>query len=216
MSAPDARLRVLITGFGPFPGAPHNPTQKLVRALHQFRHPALHDVAVSSHIFDVAYREVDRTLPMLIARHRPHLLLMFGLAARSHTLRIETRALNCVGALIADAEAQHPPRHRTIAPHAPFARPFGAHTRRLYEALRKARIKATLSRDAGRYVCNYLSWRALELAQTRAPLMCSFIHVPKIAPRANALHALAKTANTILVYLVRETQRINHTRARIN
>ena len=27
------RLRILVTGFGPFPGAPKNPTGPLVRAL---------------------------------------------------------------------------------------------------------------------------------------------------------------------------------------
>ncbi|MFZ2160315.1 MAG: pyroglutamyl-peptidase I, partial [Bradyrhizobium sp.] len=34
------KLRILITGFGPFPGAPHNPTQPLVARLLRLRRPA--------------------------------------------------------------------------------------------------------------------------------------------------------------------------------
>ncbi|MDO9062455.1 MAG: pyroglutamyl-peptidase I, partial [Bradyrhizobium sp.] len=40
----DTKLRILITGFGPFPGAPCNPTQPLVARLVQLRRPALADV----------------------------------------------------------------------------------------------------------------------------------------------------------------------------
>ena len=47
------KLRVLITGFGPFPGAPHNPTMPLVKRLVQLRRPAFDDVELTSHIFHV-------------------------------------------------------------------------------------------------------------------------------------------------------------------
>ncbi|MBV8697175.1 MAG: pyroglutamyl-peptidase I, partial [Bradyrhizobium sp.] len=50
------KLRVLITGFGPFPGAPHNPTMPLVKRLVQLRRPAFDDVELTSHIFHVTYR----------------------------------------------------------------------------------------------------------------------------------------------------------------
>ena len=38
-------LRILVTGFGPFPGAPFNPTEPLVKRLTQLRRPALDRVA---------------------------------------------------------------------------------------------------------------------------------------------------------------------------
>lgn len=90
------KLRILLTGFGPFPGAPHNPTQPLVARLAQLRRPALDDVAIASHIFPVTYAAVDRQLPELLAKAKPDALLMFGLAARTPYLRIETRARNAV------------------------------------------------------------------------------------------------------------------------
>jgi pyroglutamyl-peptidase len=73
------KLRILITGFGPFPGAPYNPTMPLVQRLTQLRRPAFDDVELSSHIFHVTYATVDRELPELVARLRPQALLSFGL-----------------------------------------------------------------------------------------------------------------------------------------
>ena len=57
------RLRVLITGFGPFPGAPFNPTMPLVGRLTQLRRPSLDEVELAGHIFHVTYQTVDRELP---------------------------------------------------------------------------------------------------------------------------------------------------------
>jgi pyroglutamyl-peptidase len=90
------KLRILITGFGPFPGAPCNPTQPLLARLLRLRRPALDDVELSGHIFPVTYQAVDRELPELLAKHRPQALLMFGLATRTAHVRIETRARNAV------------------------------------------------------------------------------------------------------------------------
>jgi pyroglutamyl-peptidase len=50
-------------------------------------------------------------------------------------------------------------------------------------------VPATLSRDAGRYLCNYLCWRATEAASKRGePRVAAFIHVPLVrrgpVPRA--------------------------------
>src|SRR5580692_12751701 len=60
-------LRILITGFGPFPGAPFNPTTPLVKRLTQLRRPALDDIMLTGHIFHVTYQAVDRELPALLA-----------------------------------------------------------------------------------------------------------------------------------------------------
>src|SRR3954465_5587190 len=98
------KLRILITGFGPFPGAPHNPTQPLVARLLRLRRPALGEVELSGHIFPVTYNAVDHQLPELLATRRPQALLSFGLAARTPHVRVETRARNAVTTLWPDAD----------------------------------------------------------------------------------------------------------------
>jgi pyroglutamyl-peptidase len=170
---------VLITGFGPFPGAPFNPTGPLVERLARLRRPALADVTIVPHVFQTSYEAVDRELPKLIARHKPDALLMFGLAPRAKTLRIETRARNAL-AFLPDVSGQSLRRH-TIVKGGPSALALPARARHLFAAGRTARIPLVVSRDAGRYLCNYLCWRAAEAAVRDGPRIASFVHVPLVA-----------------------------------
>jgi pyroglutamyl-peptidase len=175
-----AKLRILITGFGPFPGAPFNPTQALVARLKRLRRPALGDVELIGHIFHVTYATVDRELPLLLAKHRPQALLMFGLAGRTAHLRVETRARNAVTTLWPDADRTRA-RKGSILSDAD-ARMFGPHTAKLLRAAVGTGIDARASRDAGSYLCNYLSWRAIEAARSdNGPLLAAFVHVPLLA-----------------------------------
>jgi pyroglutamyl-peptidase len=174
------KLRILITGFGPFPGAPFNPTMPLVKRLTQLRRPAFDDVEFSNHIFHVTYATVDRELPELIARLRPDALLMFGLADRTAFMRVETRARNAVTTTFPDADRNHA-RKGSIADGAD-ATQFGPHTEKLLRAARSTGIDARASRDAGSYLCNYLSWRAIEAVQKEGgPRLAAFIHIPLLA-----------------------------------
>jgi pyroglutamyl-peptidase len=180
------RLRVLITGFGPFPGAPYNPTQPVLARLMRLRRPALADVELASHIFPVTYRAVDQELPKLLAKLRPQALLMFGLAARTAHVRIETRARNAVTMLWPDA-AQTRVRKGSIGL-GPDALMFGPHTAKLLRAARATGIDARSSRDAGAYLCNYLSWRAIEAVGADDDLrLAAFIHIPLLARGGTSL-----------------------------
>ncbi len=56
------RLRILLTGFGPFPGAPFNPTTPLVKRLAALRRPATDDVAGGGTSHKASYLKL-KTLP---------------------------------------------------------------------------------------------------------------------------------------------------------
>jgi pyroglutamyl-peptidase len=217
------RPRILVTGFGTFPGAPYNPTPELVQRLCHLRRPALADVELTPHIFNVSYSTVDRELPLLLAEHQPDALLMFGLAQRTRHLRIETRARNAVTQLWPDA-AQTRVRKRAIAGDS-NALTFGPHTSRLMLAARATGIDARLSRDAGSYLCNYLSWRGIEATcRDDGPLLAAFIHVPLVArhhqPRRKdskktykhriTLDELVDAGEAILRDLIAQTRRRLH------
>jgi pyroglutamyl-peptidase len=172
-------LTILVTGFGPFPGAPFNPTGPLVQRITRVRRPALADVKIVTHIFPTSYAAVDRELPALIANNKPDALLMFGLAPRARGLRVETLARNSL-ALLPDANGASLGR-RAIAAGKPASVKLRTPARTLLAALRGLRPRAALSRDAGRYLCNYLCWRAAETALTGTGLRwASFIHVPLV------------------------------------
>jgi pyroglutamyl-peptidase len=198
-------LRILVTGFGPFPGAPFNPTMPLVDRLTELRRPALDGATLTGHIFHVTYQTVDRELPELITRLRPQALLMFGLASRTSYLRIETRARNAVSTHLPDADGNRAGKSSIV--HAADARPFGPHTTSLLRAARATGIDARLSRDAGTYLCNYLSWRAIEATRrTGGPALASFIHVPLLAREGTSgitLEKLVEAGEAILLEMVK-------------
>jgi pyroglutamyl-peptidase len=135
---------------------------------------------------------VDRELPALIAKHKPDVLLMFGLASRARGLRVETRARNAL-ALLPDIGGTSLGR-RAIAVGSPASMKLRTPVRPLIAALRGLRPPVTLSRDAGRYLCNYLCWRVAETASTGTGLrLAAFIHVPPVrrSPRRKRDKAMA-------------------------
>jgi pyroglutamyl-peptidase len=153
---------------------------------------------IVSHIFTTSYAAVDRDLPKLIERHKPDALLMFGLAPRTRALRIESRARNTVS-LLPDAGGIAL-RRLTIAAGGPAALAMPAPARRLLAAVRAAGVPATLSRDAGRYLCNYLCWRAADAAgKPGGPHVEVFVHVPNVrrgpVPRARVKKARLSMAD---------------------
>ena len=209
------KLRILVTGFGPFPGAPYNPTQPLVARLMRLRRPAFAEVELSSHIFPVTYKAVDRELPLALAQYKPHALLMFGLASRTGYVRIETRARNAVTMLWPDA-SQARSRKGSIAGGAD-AKMFGPHTAKLLRAADGTGLDARASRDVGSYLCNYLSWRAIEAVETRTgPSLAAFVHIPPLArdgsPRRKGfpritLEQLVDAGEAMLLEMVRLARR---------
>jgi pyroglutamyl-peptidase len=216
VAAVSEKLRILVSGFGPFPGAPYNPTQALVARLTRLRRPAFANVELPSHIFPVTYQAVDRELPLALAEHKPHALLMFGLAGRTKFVRIETRARNAVTMLWPDA-AQTRARKGSIADGADAQR-FGPHTAKLLRAAEGTGLDARASRDAGSYLCNYLSWRAVEAVKANdGPRLAAFVHVPPLPRRGAAqrkgvthrvtLEELVDAGEAMLLEMVRLTRR---------
>lgn len=169
-------MRVLLIGFGPFPGAPRNPSALLVKSLARRRRPAFAGILRTSHIFTTTYAAVDRDLEKLLATSTD-IVLMFGLAGRRRHLCIETWARNAVS-LFPDASGYRPQR-RVIAAGGPAALRGAAPFARLLAAARMSAVPSRLSHDAGRYLCNYAYWRTLEQTRNGRPLV-QLIHIPRV------------------------------------
>jgi pyroglutamyl-peptidase len=201
--------RVLLIGFGPFPGAPFNPSAVLVEALARRRRPALAGIDRATHVFATTYAGVDHDLPKLFGA-KPDIVLIFGLAGRRRQLCIETRARNAVSLLFPDASG-HRPQRGVITQGAPSSRDGNAPFARLLGAVRARAVPARLSRDAGRYLCNYAYWRALQRVGGGGPLV-QFVHIPPVQlgsrPRRRArqrsptLASLITAAEALLIALI--------------
>jgi pyroglutamyl-peptidase len=198
-------MRIVLAGFGRFPGAPFNPSAILVQRLARRRRPALTATARSAHVFATSYACVDRDLPRLVAE-KPDIVLIFGLAARRRHLCIETRARNAVSVLFPDASGYRP-NDDLIEVGGPAARigeaPFAA----LLGAVRPSKVPARLSRDAGRYLCNYAYWRALQRAKDGGPLV-QFVHIPATARAAQPRRRRTKHRSPSLADLVVAAERL--------
>ena len=206
--------RAVLIGFGPFPGAPFNPSAALVKALARRRRPAFAELDRITHVFATVYAAVDRDLADLLAA-KPDIVLIFGLAGRGRHLCIETRARNAVSVLFPDAGG-HRPRHGVIVPGGPPSRAGHAPFARLLAAVRSSAVPARLSRDAGRYLCNYAYWRALQHSRHGRPLVV-FVHIPgaranprprrRIRHRAPTLAGLLAAAEALLIALIAASRR---------
>ncbi len=204
---------ILITGFGRFPGAPFNPSGPLARAVAKRRRPAFTDMQRVLHIFETSYAAVDRDLPKLLARHKPDIVLMFGLAGRTKHVRVETTARNARSILFPDVTGYRPDQRAIVrnAQHQPGAAPFA----RLAAAGNASRVRTRLSRDAGRYLCNYVYWRALEASRSGTPL-AQFIHIPSVpivrrrpGRKPRMTHAaLARAGEAVLLALITAQRRL--------
>jgi pyroglutamyl-peptidase len=211
---PNQALCVLVTGFGPFLGAPSNPTQQLVARLARLRRPATAALRLVTHILPTSYAAVDQQLPALIDKHQPDAIVMFGLAGRSKAIRIETLARNRIARVYPDIDRRIPqatrivPGEGTRRGRAPFVR--------LAAAVRASGLPARLSRDAGTYLCNYGYWSALE-RRSRAvtPRLVVFVHVPNMRRRwrpsarlkSPSLDQLLRAAQSIVIAAASSVQR---------
>jgi pyroglutamyl-peptidase len=203
--------KILVTGFGRFPGAPTNPTAAIATRL--VRAGCRRGLNCVAHVFATTYASVDRELPALIATQRPDAIVMLGLAARRRHVSIEILARNRMSTWFPDAAGVVPPRAAiatgagaSVRGRAPFSK--------LLAAARTTRVKTIFSRDAGNYLCNYVYWRALEAAASPGgPRRVVFVHVPGVFSRSRrrsgkkrprfTLNELARVAEAILAAVSR-------------
>lgn len=165
---------LLVTGFGPFPGMPANPSLRLARHLGRMRRPALADERVCVHILPTTWQAVAQ-VPDLIEHLAPSAILMLGVAGRRKSVCIESRAVNAA-ADAPDARRRHP-NGRRLKPGAPAVLRTTAGVQRLRARLRT--VPAAVSRDAGRYLCNALYFEVLTaLASGKPSVPAVFVHVP--------------------------------------
>lgn len=165
---------ILVSAFGPFGTFRENPSEAILRAWC----PALPE----------NWRARKTTLPVSWARAAPQLLaslhattrlvLCLGVAAGGDRIRLERLARNRNDMSLADTGGYRSPGE-AIVPGAPEWLRASLPVDDLAAALRGAGIRATVSDDAGAYLCNHLSYALLHhLAQQPRACLAGFIHLP--------------------------------------
>lgn len=182
---PPRPVRVLVTGFGPFPGVPYNASAALVEALREGGPEP--GVSLATAIVPVLWEKAIATAQAAIAEHRPDAILHFGVSKRASGFVIETRAHNFSG-----PKKDHAGEARgagVLMPGRSAIEVATLPTQMLLAALKAAGYPATISKNAGRYLCNALFYSSLSLASGKGAPLVGFIHLPalgaetKVAPR---------------------------------
>ena len=193
--------RVLITGFGPFPGAAENSSAWLAEALAAAGAPS--GCTLHTEVLPTEWAEVAARGPRLLQQHRPRLILHLGLSRNAKGFRIERSAHNVID-FREDARGAMPEKRAVLA--SGDARLDTAiSTAQLAKHLRTQDLPASASRSAGAYLCNYLYYLSLHWAKAQhAPCDATFVHIPP-GPRAGGPLSeadLLRGADLILRYLL--------------
>jgi pyroglutamyl-peptidase len=187
--------KLLVTGFGPFPGAPENPTEALVRALADEAPQAFGAGALRAAVIPTDYRRSWRMLLRLYQGFRPDVVVHFGLAQKINAIHVERIGQNAVSPEKPDAagNALRSGRARRTGPEVLHSTlPVSA----IVAALTEAGFPAALSDDAGDYVCNATLYRSLHAAPTTRRV--GFIHVPPES-KAGVTHSLLVEAGRVVL-----------------
>jgi pyroglutamyl-peptidase len=171
-----ARPRVLITGFGAFPGVAENPSAWLAEML-AVQSP-MFDAELHARVLPTAW-QAARLIPHLCEELQPHVVIHFGVNERAKTLRLERFAHNRA-ARRPDADGCLPSETVVLADSADRfdttlpAAALAAH-------LRTCGIAATASSSAGSYLCNFLYYHSLDWARRQPdPRHVLFVHIPPL------------------------------------
>jgi pyroglutamyl-peptidase len=168
-------VRILVTGFGPFPGVPENASAAVVEALALY--PAAPGIEHFTGVVPVVWADARRIAREAAAKVRPHAILHFGVSKRAAGFEIETRAVNMSGPRQDHAGFVRPGKPLDLSGQRILQATMPPYP--LLRALRQSGFPAQLSRNAGRYLCNALFYWSLADAGTDGPLV-SFIHMPAL------------------------------------
>lgn len=159
-------MNVLLTGFEPW--GPHiiNPSGEVAREL-------------GGDVLPVDFVKADRALRALLARRKPDVLVMLGLAESRSLIHLEAVALNV---------DHHEDLRRPIERRAPLALPVRLPLNAIQQRLKKIGVRSAISHHAGTFLCNHVFFRGLRWMD--GP--CGFVHVPpfRALPRTRMIQAV--------------------------
>jgi pyroglutamyl-peptidase len=202
-SAAKSSPRILVTGFGPFPGVPSNVSELLVTALKEAGAGPGLDLHIAT--IPVVWSDARAALREAIANAKPDAILHFGVAKRLTGFEVETRAVNLSGPKEDHAGVTRPAK--PLMRPGPLYRYSTLPPGHLIRALRRNGFAVQRSNDAGRYLCNAtLYWTLTETEGSDT--LAGFVHMPALGVATGAGHRLTFDASVkaarILVRAVAE------------
>jgi len=168
------RKTVLVTGFTPFPGAPINPSEHLMRSLPERLGELPSTVRYVFHVLPTTWAGRQDVTERLRQDLQPHAIVHFGVDGTRPTINIETRAVNKAEQVRPDADG-HVAAHPELAAGSEPSRISTLPPELICAAARAAGAPAELSEDAGVYLCNATLWDSIG-----SGIPSIFVHIPTL------------------------------------
>lgn len=172
-------MKILVTGFPPFPGVSTNPSQILIDAL-MIGLIDIPGVELMPATVPVEYQGVEQVFDQLIEDLQPDCVLSFGVGRHHHSLRFESLAVNLDDASLPDNAGELRTETRII-PDGPDEIATQFDLDRLARTLSSHGVSAEISENAGRYVCNHLLYYgSYKQDRVEHPYQFLFTHIPSL------------------------------------
>ena len=198
-----AHLPILLTGFEPFGAYTTNPSQQVIENFD----PSLQGVQIEKAVLPVSYTETPKLLSCLLNETDWSAVICFGLHGGGG-VRIETLGRNRNSSASADNDGLAC-LDQAVVFKGPDTLPVTLPTRKLLDALVAAGMPASLSDDAGGYLCNHTLYTLLysllrEFDRGNDVIPAGFIHLPPL-PEQSAKIGMALERQLQVVRIVVET-----------
>lgn len=166
-------MKILITGFDAFNSEKINPSSLILERLAD----NIDSHKIEKLILPTAFYKVQDLIEEKILAYKPDIIISLGQAGGRSEITVERVAINIADASISDNDGKKPidEKIRLDGENAYFSSlPIKA----IVENLRQAEIPAAVSNSAGTYVCNFVMYNDLYLAEKYNDMSAGFIHVP--------------------------------------
>lgn len=190
--------KILITGFGPFPGIDENPCTALIDSLAKAFNGSVNGHHIEFMHLETSYHDGLQSFREKLSSYQPDLTICFGVHGGADGFRLERVARNQANIAAADACGYTP-----ILPvleqqgHAEYVSKLPLEA--IKEALDKVHIDNHINEDAGSYLCNASFYYLMRYLETQNPsAVGGFIHIPKAEHKE-----LFQAATTIIQTAVR-------------
>lgn len=201
---------ILLTGFEPFGGESINPSWELVKL---FDNQVINDYRIISKELPTVFYESSALLLKYLKEYEPRIVLCFGQAGGSNSIRLERVAVNLNDARIPDNKGNQP-LDELIDSNGPVAYFTKLPIRLIYDKLTDNNLPVSISLSAGSYVCNHVFYQLMQVIHDK-DIIGGFIHIPylNIQNKPNhfnmSMDELQKALDIILKTIIDYDQRVS-------
>ncbi len=173
-------MNLTVCGFGPFERVEVNPSETLIHNIN-IRCDYRQQFELSTHVFSVAYKNAKERIETVIDDTQPDIFFMIGVNQNAQTLQLEKIAKNIDNCATPDNQGTTHVEQAILTEDAPQSYVSDLPLEDMITRLNADHPIATISEDAGGYICNHYYFMANWILNTRqSHCKCLFIHIPML------------------------------------